>query len=465
MKLLSKIILLLSFLFYIYAPLNYNHFYCTILFVFFIFNVYICTKEDFKSKFYFSFCILFSISFFLTTFAYPVFIKDIESIYLFGFSSVNDKYITKSTALAQFAFSLFSSAYFHTLSKRKKHTCSNLYKDISKLPFKSLYNILLVPITIYFFYELIKLLQTSGEVINYDAGVASTLLITITALFSITFTYNSTKTYANVFLFIKENLVFYLTITFVVLSLLYIGDRGIVIVLLLLLLSTYQYYIKRIKLKIILPFGLLGIILLFLIGETRSTEYSLREKGMLGILQQDKEYNKWDYFSDLTSITRNLYDGYEYANTHEPLYPGKFFIIAASPIPYLPTMLSQLFYNKEFGELSSGKIITNYTANKMNINLSGGLGTHCVSDVYMSWGVFGIFVFYSLLGFITGRSRKRLKTSILAAFTYFILVAYALYIPRSTIFISYDVIGKSILLFLILNSMVNKNKLTSRFNS
>lgn len=456
MKTVAKIIFLLSFVFYIFAPIYYSFVYCTVFFVLFIIDVYLCTKKDIESKFYFSFGILFSISFFLTTFAYPVFIKGIDSIYIFGISFANEKFITKSTGLAQLAYSLFSLTYTHTIYKAEKNISRVSYKNISKLPLKHVYNFLLLLSVLYFFYELIRLLQSSGSIINFDAGVATTFLVTITALISITYTYNNKKKYKNIFYFLKENMFLYFSFFIVVLSLLYIGDRGIIIILSLLIISTYQYYIKKIKLKIILPFFLVGMIFFFLIGNTRDTEYSIREKGITGIFENDKQQHIWDYFSDLTSISRNLYNGYEYTNTHGLLYPGKIFIIGVSPIPYLPTLLSQLFYNKQYGELSSGRVLTDYTADQMNVNLSGGLGTHCVSDVFMSWGILGIFIFYSFLGYLIGSSRKRLETSIFAAFIYFIFVSYALYIPRSTIYVSYDVIGKSIFLFLILYALTNK---------
>lgn len=456
MKITARIVFISSFLLYIFAPKDYSLFQCVLYFILFIVNVYLCTAEDIKDKFYFSFTILFSISFFLTVFAYPVFIKNIDSIYLFGMQNVDDQYINKSTALAQLAFSLFTLFYVQKIYHSKNKNTTNEYKIITNYNFRSIYNFLFVIILLYFFYEYYLLISNSNSVINFEAGIATTLLITISSLITITYTFNNRKKPETIYHFIKKNLLFYLCITLIFLSLLYIGDRGIIIVLFLLILSTYDNYINRIKLKYIIPFLVFAILFLFIIGNTRNTERSIKDKGIISIFEHERQLHYWDYFSDLTSISRNLYNGYEYAETHELLYPEKIIIIAVSPIPYLPTLLSNLFYDKEYGELSSGTVLTNYTADQMNVYLSGGLGTHCVADIYMSWGIIGIFVFFSLLGYSLGVSRQKLNTSVYAAFFYFIFLSYAIYIPRSTIFVGYDIIGKTILIFFILKSLTYK---------
>ena len=120
-----------------------------------------------------------------------------------------------------------------------------------------------------------------------------------------------------------------------------------------------------------------------------------------------------------------------------------------------PTLFSELIYNKKFGELSSSTVLTNYSANKMNYDLRGGLGTHCVADIYMSWGLLGIIIF-CFIGIFHRLFSKRLDSSIYSAFFYFIFLAFALYIPRSTLYVCFDIVGKCIILFILLNLIVTR---------
>ena len=99
------IIVLLSLILYAFSPNKYDYPYLLLIFALFVFSGFISIKDQIKTKEFISFNVLFVISFFLTSFAYPIFIKPI-GIDIWLSNIINENVITKSTALCQIAFHL-----------------------------------------------------------------------------------------------------------------------------------------------------------------------------------------------------------------------------------------------------------------------------------------------------------------------------------------------------------------------
>ena len=169
MKINALIVSLASLLLYLFAPMQFNYIYCMVCFFLFLINTYLNTKEDIKEKFYFSFNILFSFSFFLTTFAYPIFLKQIENIYLFGIQYINENLITKCTALAQLAFSIYTLAYVSIYSKNNK--IKKRYPYIIFDKFNLYTNLLLAIILLCFLYEFLSIISDPIDENNFNSVV------------------------------------------------------------------------------------------------------------------------------------------------------------------------------------------------------------------------------------------------------------------------------------------------------
>jgi oligosaccharide repeat unit polymerase len=465
MKIKAFLTLIVSVILYIFAPSKYDYTYCVILFVLFVFDTYFIILDDIRHKFYFSFNIIFSLSFFLTSFAYPVFLYHLDDINLFGLKQVNENVIVKSTALAQLSFSLYSFAYimrYESKSKYKKQISPGIaifrHKNV-----KNILNILFIFSLLFFLYDYITLLNTApGSVINIQSS--SIFLITIFSLIIIVvyfFMHKNEK--ISIKKILKNNKLFFVGIFILFVFLFLIGDRGPMITVGTILIAAYIYYVKRVSVKILLPLVLFVIVVLFLIGQTRGSD-SYKKSLISSITKQDRQDNRWNYLSDLTSISRNLYNGYEYRMNNELLYPEKIIVIVSSPIPYMPTFLSNLFFDKSFREISSSAILTNYGFNLIGIEGIGGLGTHCVSDIFMSWGIIGIFIFFYLFGYLIAFTQNRLSTSIYSALFYFSFLALATSIPRGSIFDGYNLFARVVIVFLIIVFLFSRKKESFQYN-
>lgn len=423
-----RLLLLLSSLFlYLFAPDKYNYAYILLVFCVFIINGYISIKSDIKNKEYISFSVLFLFSFFLTSFAYSIFLKPagIDIMYL---HIINENVITKSTALCQLAF----SSYVLGLGLKRKKKISYEHKIVKAHPL----NYIITPIIGFIFFIAGYFIVTSrGDTINFDVGWSAFMFMLFILYPSIVIAYSGEK---SVLYDKKIFLLIMLTIP-AFLLLFIIGDRGLIMMIGISLFSLYIYYIKKIKFIYIMLFSIISILLFSIIAEVRTEGDVL--KGIQGY-QVGKVDSKWDHLSDLTSISRNLYVGYEYKEKYGLYKPERIFLLAISPIPFLPSLISNNLLNDEYSSYSStAKIITQQTSFiKQGHSLSGGAGTHAVIDVYMSWGLLGTIIMFLLLGYIVNLSHKNSRKNIYYACVYFGLTAYSISMPRGSLFSAYRLV-------------------------
>lgn len=434
MRLFSILIFILSFISFIFAPLGYDIFYLIFIFVLFLLSGYISVEKDIKEKQFFSFSVFFFISFFLVSFAYPLFIYDLPIKVLF-MDLVNEKYISKATALCQLAFSSYTLGLnLVAITKIKKI----FYCDK-----KNRINYFILPFTGFTFLVLGFLFvePEAGNIINYNTGWAATIFLLLT-IYSIIITFFSKE--KGIY---SKRYILYLFLFFSTAFLLFIvHDRGFIISVIMALLACYSFFVKQFHIRKVLYIALFGVVFLHFIGVTR-----VKDGGFLGNLDEIKtteNVSKWEYLSDLTSISRNIYEGYEYKEINGSFKPARLVLIAISPIPFMPRIVTDLFFD---GFTSSGLAITRFTKTKAGIDNDYGLGTHCVIDVYMSWGVIGVIFAFLLLGYIIKKSRIMMQYNLYYAIVYVVFTAYSIYIPRSTIYQPYRLIVWMMLITFLLS--------------
>ncbi len=90
-------------------------------------------------------------------------------------------------------------------------------------------------------------------------------------------------------------------------------------------------------------------------------------------------------------------------------------------------------FNVPPSELSTGTILTNETKDLMGRELEG-VGTNNIVDIYMNIGVWGVCVLMGALGAFVGLLEVKKNDNFYYFFCYCIIISYAIYIPRSTIF-------------------------------
>ena len=128
------------------------------------------------------------------------------------------------------------------------------------------------------------------------------------------------------------------------------------------------------------------------------------------------------------------------------LYGKSYFPILFSPLPGLPTLLTEFIIGKTPKELSTAQIITDREG-----ILYGGLGTNAVGDMYMNWGLLGIIVSFILFGIAI--RWLELSTNIYMQLAFLLTIALAIYFPRASLFENFPTVIRGVFILFILMSI------------
>jgi len=213
-----------------------------------------------------------------------------------------------------------------------------------------------------------------------------------------------------------------------------VGDRGPALSLLLVVFSLYAAYVRRLHVLVLLALAILGGFLMHLIGLGRSTVLLNDSENVItrGLNSLDDDKNIYMALTEsLVCNVRNLYVGLEYVEDYGVNF-GRTSIFPAtlSVFPF-----TQSLYESVTGDdlETSGQFFTRLA---FGDNPSYGLGTNLVSDVYISFGVFGNALLFFFLGRLVEVFRNRgIKGNFLIpSIIYFMLLSNAVYWSRSGFF-------------------------------
>jgi len=231
------------------------------------------------------------------------------------------------------------------------------------------------------------------------------------------------------------------------------------------LISTeyYNYTISRHKYKIdIMPLAVVGITaLMMLIAGNRSYGSQLLLPGIIlfGVFKRNIGFKTFigfmvlsglimwtiqvtrtgeiirfnidvkEVISDVVIPTRNNYICVEYVNKYGFTWGGNMVGGLGSIIPNLSTKLVK-YFNVNPRKIGSAEIFTDYTFGQ---SAPVGLGTTIVADIYLSFGLFGVIILMSLLGYVSKRLYKSsLQLSYYSIIMYAAIASYAVFWVRST---------------------------------
>lgn len=442
MKRYTSLLVCASFLLYFIAPSSYNRTFCIICAIVYALIAISSLRTDFLQKKYLSFNLLFWIGVFFCTFTIPILASEADPI-LF----VLDDKICKTTALVVVASSMYHVGYVITMKTHNRDESNQL--SLRTVNYPSLFmNVLSVLITILLLLTVASFVRTTSTEVN-DLGMgywATIMQSCLSLIFILSVISNKDKTKKNLSSFFSNNIIIVTCILIIVLASLYIGDRTTPLYFLLLLGSVYVYYIKPVSLSALASLLLVSALSFYFIGQTRQGDASLRNSGLSGLSQNFNEVISntdgiADYASDFLPANSALYICYDWKENNGYYYPLKLIVVAASPIPFLPSFLSNLIYNAPAsGDLNSDVLSTRVYGQKIS-DINGGLGTHCVGDIYVSWGFIGVLLFFFLFGLLIARSQSSCISNIYGAIVYFSMIGNAVYIPRASIFGSYRLIA------------------------
>lgn len=425
------VIFILSIVLYIIAPLKYDYMFCTLCFALCLFDVFIILKSDLKKFGFFSFNTIFFFSFVFVSFIFPVMVYPTSE--MLGIMSLIDTHvISKATALCQVAFSCYCLFYKIAANKYKK--CLN--QPLYKLPIR--HN--LIQKRIYLF-ALLAFVILIVKNISQNGFVEFTEAPYIVELYEVAFAFILITNCSSVgkmstLHFYNLNKFPLLTASVICVVFFIIGDRGPVIIIGLTILSVYWMYVRRIRLIKLLPLLFIAVLTMFALRITRATDESLSSGGLSSFVDAASSSISGTsfifLFSDLIYICRELYFGFEETMRNGLFHPGKIFILPFTPFPFLPTFLSDFLLGIPFDQLHSGTELNTYLSVQYGEKTS--FGTHCVIDIFMSWGIIGVISFFSVFGYLMALFTYKKNKSLYIQICFVIAMYLSLYTPRDQIY-------------------------------
>ncbi|PYE30072.1 O-antigen polysaccharide polymerase Wzy-like protein [Idiomarina fontislapidosi] len=435
----NYIFLFISLVAYIYSPESYNLKFVVLIFLLFLLQVVPFLIK--KSKLdYINFYTIFYISFLLVNFFYPAILYPIDPEFFSVFTlTFNHDVINRATALACLSSSCFVIGASHVKSEQLKRTTINRVYYKHNIP---------TVITCVLFFAFVSTVGTeflSGNFVAHSA-VSLYILQLLTCSFTLAsiiyFKYYEQQSYG--YLYISLVLLF----SFLFLS---VGDRGPALSLLLVCFTLYSNYVKRIKLLYAMPVAFLGIFIMHVVGEGRVAETVV---GNENIFVRGME-NLGDGVNSLYAMTHSfvinswtLYFGYDYVESNGLNYGLTIIKPVLGSFPFLLGLIKNTF---GFDFQTSAEFFTYQTLGE---NASWGLGTNLVIDVYISFGLTGCMILFYLFGLFVEKSRVSMlkKNSISTSIVYYNLIGFAVYMPRTSIFMPLKFMLWTFFIFIILVS-------------
>lgn len=458
--LVSIIFLLLSLVLLNTAPSEYSLTFCVTCLVLFAMVCLAFYRQRKKGEGLVTFNTFFLISFFLVSYAYPVFIHPSDFAEFFDMKHlITASNICVCTALCTVAI---CSYYFgYNLSMQTKR--NNYQKPLDHNSFESIHNRngFWYTISTIGVFMILYLFFTTNQEVNIEVSYAPFLFIlflicTIIALVTRTLCLPiKNRNWKN---FLEANhKVIYVSLV-VMLIYIIIGDRLLIVELGLILIGVYSLFYKKIRVLYLVAFLAVGGVLMTLLMYTRGGAGSLRTGGIDGfitesnvVMSENEAGGVWGFTSDLSGRFQELSYGYEMTKHRGHIMPNKIFATLVSPIPFLPNVVSNLVVGVPTSQTSAGYFI--------GLDSNTHAGSHCVIDIYMPWGVSGILFFFSLLGFVVAYFDRNKYNNIYGSVGYIVLLYQSVFIARGTIFDIYRTLVWAMLILYLYNHSRSKKQL------
>lgn len=445
---------LISLGLYYIAPNQVDYAFQVICFLLFLVQALAVLREDIRREGILSFNLIFLFSFFLVTYAFPLFLIGVTMAQREGIEAYIDFNVScKCSALSTFAISI----YFWSYKRRRKKIFdfSRLIKTERLGTINYIYYVLFV---VMIYITVNYMIKVGG--IAVESGYWSSLFLACLPLCLI---YNTKEHHVrNLNQYLSKNI--WILLPSILLMLLYfiIGDRGLVIVSGIVIVSVYSIFVKHVKPILFLTGIIVGSILMFVVRETRTTESAL-STGNTSAFIQDAEgtinaSSTLAVFSDLTGIHRELYIGYDYVEHNGLLEPMQALIVPFYPLPLVPGIMSQAMFGKTMDDLKPGYALNRYMAYSGH----GHFGIHCVIDVYMRWGMLGVIFAFYLWGYMVASLKASRNRNLLGVALYVTLLASAISIPRQPLLDMLRTLSYVIILAWVASLFSKKRKVLNR---
>lgn len=448
-KILDLFFCIISLVLVFISPSVYSYDYCKLIhdlfLITFAYNLYKNRKEGI-----FSFNLLFSISIYLTSFVYPVFIYNTSNRHYGMFSyDFNENIITYSTAVVYMAYCFLQLGLNSKRKRIRKQTSEyhlniNLYKRL---------NILVILFTFILFYFLLNrgtdyfTNQFIYELNTHDRYMAYVFQATIPLAYSILIL---------AFMLPVKRFTFFSAIftvyvyTIIILS---TGSRTIPLSIIILSLFLYNDKIKKMGIPSVLILGISFVIIMALAGSLRGGGEQIT---MSKISQESREAiemrtdNYYLFGHELIICNRNLYFLINSTDKYGFTYGTSISSYFLAVVPFLRSIVISITGYPEY-LMDSAQYNTFLSS---GINHTKGLGTHAVADIYICWGILGVMIIFFFYGYIISLFKEN-KSNIYYSIAYYIILSNAIYACRATIFNLNGIVLTIITTYLVLHAFTN----------
>ena len=211
-----------------------------------------------------------------------------------------------------------------------------------------------------------------------------------------------------------------------------LGSRGEVIFLMFLIMPIINTYYFRISFKMLLPFIVLGVIVMGLLMITRVSQYNLLQVSIVESVQYGVEALMespnifWMLLTDFVVNAKTLYESIDYTQANGIIWGRSYIVYLFVFIPFGGSVMTKFLTGFEAHEIFSGFILSLYA------EADYGLGTNLIADLYLNFSLPGVIIMMSLLGIFLARFEK--PTSKYGTFVYLSFFANCIYMVRADIF-------------------------------
>jgi len=410
---LISLIFILSIIIYLVSPVTYSlsyNYLCGALHIALLAIFYSIKKSDN----YFDFDTLFLISYTITFFIYPLFLYPIDPHFfkMFAFSFDED-YINKSTALSLVGSSSYCIGRIYRMKKKGFNDNKNVFRQVPTKRF-----IVLSYFLFCLFYVtggISNLANVYDSGMNHEASISGYIHVVLLPVLYIAIVtqFGNSRFFTNQLRLNNFNIAFLFLLAIYCLSILMTGSRGSVLAIGLIIIWSYTYFYKNIKLLPFIAIILAGSIVLALVGVMRVDG----DSSQLALV---------DVFMDLIINNRNNFVAIEYVDDNGITYGKSMLGSILRIIPLLSGFVHNMFHLNIF-ETTSSMLLT---ATTLGEDFTLGLGTSILADLFLAFGLVGVVLGMGLLGRVITYLENRLQSG-----SPIILITYAVFISLSVVIV------------------------------
>ncbi|SDM17290.1 O-antigen polymerase [Pedobacter antarcticus] len=375
---------------------------------------------DTGKNFAYSFISIISIALYLFTFIklYPTWVR-FETLFLIGYLIVhfqipflfsfgiepsnpsfvwlNKEVVNYATWLSSFSIHLWMIGSTLSTISNSKRVKNKLNPIRSAYSIKKLDNILLISFIGFYGLAGGSLLNGSHDGMgSWGEGASYFMIILRVSLYFRIFVFFKELKRVTISSILIGNIMFLSILLLYTLTFMLIGDRGPFMQVVIVIMLCFGVFVKRISLGSLLFLICTGALLLSVIGLGRSVEDgNIFEAGLEKL--QNSETNPTE---ELATSVRIMYRALTYFPSNiDYMYGLQFIIGFLGLIPFASGLFIQ-FYNIPTEFTASSRLFT-YIGQGNNITY--GEGTEIISDIYINFGIFGVFLIMFFYGYFTSK--------------------------------------------------------------